>query len=199
MRANDGAVDIQGRFWVGTMNDPLVQSFTPEGILFRLDPDLTMHRILTGVTIPNGISFSHDNTKFFFTDSINGSIDVFDFNAATGDISNRRVFFKVSEEGCAPDGHCMDEEGYIWAAIFGGGKVVRISPNGEVVAEIRLPTRCVTCPCFVGTDLYITSAAEEEPDNYPESVKLAGSLFKCSVGVKAAPTHGFQFAKGISS
>ncbi|KAL9076256.1 MAG: hypothetical protein Q9157_003703 [Trypethelium eluteriae] len=195
MRANDGAVDINGRFWLGTMNDPLVQSPTNEGILFRLDPDLTLHRILEGVTIPNGISFSEDNTKFFFTDSVTGSIDVFDFNSSTGDISNRRVFFKVAEEGSAPDGHCRDEEGYIWAAIFGGGKVVRIDPTGKVVAEIHLPTRCVTCPCFVGTDLYITTAAEEEPEQYPDSTRLAGSLFKCSVGVKGAQPYRFSFAK----
>ena len=200
MRANDGAVDAKGRFWLGIMNDPAVQSsLTNEGVLFRLDPNLSLHRILTGLTIPNGISFTHDNTKFFFTDSVKGSIDVFDFDDATGDISNRRVFWKSPEQGCVPDGHCMDEEGYIWAAIFGGSKVVRISPSGKVVAEILLPTRCVTCPCFVGADLYITTAAEEEPGKYPESAKLAGSLFRCSVGVKGARRYRYTFAQGINA
>lgn len=30
-RGNDGAVDARGRFFVGTMNDPLVKSPEPEG------------------------------------------------------------------------------------------------------------------------------------------------------------------------
>ncbi|KAI9700922.1 MAG: hypothetical protein M1820_006683 [Bogoriella megaspora] len=198
MRANDGNVDVEGRFFLGTMNDPLVKSFTDEGYLFRLDPDLNLHRILSGVTIPNGSSWSHDNKKFYWTDSVTGQIDVFDYDRSTGAITKRRPFWKTPIEGTAPDGHAMDEEGYLWVAVFGSWKVFRVSPDAKVVAEIKLPTRCVTCPCFVGEDLYITSAAEEEPDKYPESTKLAGSLFKVTVGVKGVQRNKFKFAPGVS-
>lgn len=38
MRGNDGGVDSRGRFWVGTMNDPLVTPFTNVGTKFSQDP-----------------------------------------------------------------------------------------------------------------------------------------------------------------
>ena len=81
----------------------------------------------------------------------------------------------------------------MWQCIFGEGKVIRISPEGKIVAEISLPTRCVSCPCFAGEDLYITSAEEEEPEKHPDSVKYQGSLFKCHVGVRGAPLHKFRY------
>ena len=175
------------------MNDPKVTSPTNEGVLFRLDPDLKIHRIIENVTIPNGIGWSPDNKTMYFTDTPTSNIFQFDFDAATGAISNRQVFFHVDEaEGGQPDGFTIDAQGYLWTAVFGGGKVLRISPEGKVVGEILLPTRSISCPGFAGEDMYITSAEEEEPDKYPESVKYAGSLFKVNVGVNGLPVHKFR-------
>ncbi|OCK86056.1 SGL-domain-containing protein [Lepidopterella palustris CBS 459.81] len=191
MRANDGAVDSRGRFWVGFMTDPMVKDPVDEGILFRLDPDLTLHRMLSGVTIPNGTTWSADDKTMYFADSPTKSIFAFDFDAETGKISNKRVFFTVPDdmgENAVPDGHCMDEEGYMWTAIHGTGKVVRISPESKVVAEITLPTDQVTCPAFVGEDLIITSAGGDGSD--PTS--LAGSVFKVHVGVKGLKRYRFK-------
>ena len=68
--------------------------------------------------------------------------------------------------------------------IHGKGKVVRVSPEGKVVAEITLLTPLVTCPTFVGEDLFITSAGGDESD--PSS--LLGSAFK----VHGAKLHRFR-------
>ena len=193
MRFNDGAIDTAGRYWAGAMNDPKVKAPTDEGVLFRLDPDLKLHRVIEKVTIPNGIGWSADDKTMFFTDSPTGNIFKFDYDAATGDISNRRVFFHADEEnGGVPDGFALDADGYLWTAVFGAGKVLRISPEGKIVGEILLPTRCITCPGFAGEDLFITSAEEEEPKKYPESTKYAGSLFKVHVGVEGSPIHKFR-------
>ncbi|KAJ9644043.1 rRNA-processing protein cgr1 [Coniosporium tulheliwenetii] len=193
MRGNDGAVDSQGRFWVSTMNDPLVTEPVDEGVLFRLDSDMTLHRMVEGLSTPNGITWSPDDKTMYFADGPTKNIFAFDYDAATGNISNKRVFFRVEDEGAVPDGHCIDEEGYMWTAVFGAGKVVRISPEGKAVAEIKLPTRSISCPAFAGEDLFITSAEEEEPDKYPESAKLQGSLFKCSVGIKGRKLYRFKY------
>ncbi|EOD52874.1 Calcium homeostasis protein [Neofusicoccum parvum] len=193
-RGNDGAVDSKGRFFVGVMNDPLVKSPEPEGTLFRLDPDLTLHRVLEGVHIPNGISWTPDDKTMFYTDSPTKNVFAFDYDITTGSFSNKRVFYHVEEgEHGVPDGHALDTEGHMWIAIHGAGKVLRVSPEGKKVAEIRLPTRCPTCPEFAGEDLYITSAAEEMPDQFPESTKLHGSLFKAHVGVRGAPSYRFTY------
>ncbi len=70
MRFNGGVVDHEGRYWAGTMNDPKVKAPpTDEGVLFRLDPDMTLHRMVENVSIPNGICFSPDEKTMYFIDS----------------------------------------------------------------------------------------------------------------------------------
>lgn len=98
--------------------------------------------MLEGVTIPNGLSWSLDDKTMYWTDTPTGNIYAFDFDATTGNISSQRVFWH-SENG-SPDGHAMDEEGNLWVALWGGWKVVRVSPNGKITAEIEVPTRCPT-------------------------------------------------------
>jgi sugar lactone lactonase YvrE len=193
MRSNDGAVDSEGRFWVGTMNDPLVKEPSDEGVLFRLDTDGTLHRVIEkGPVIPNSISWNEKNDTMFLSDSPENNLLAFDFDAATGNISNKRVFFH-NQESSYIDGHVRDVEDYIWHACYGGSKVIRISPEGKVVAEISFPTRNITCPVFVGTALYVTSAEEEDPEKYPESAKFAGNLFRVDVGIKGRPRSKARF------
>ncbi|KAK4972534.1 rRNA-processing protein cgr1 [Elasticomyces elasticus] len=194
LRSNDGAVDIKGRYWVGTMNDPPVKSPSDEGVVFRLDPDLSLHRPITSVTIPNGISWSLDNKTMYFTDSPSTTISTYPYDPESGeiDLSGKGTFFECPIEGGVPDGHAQDEEGCFWIALFGTGKVVRANKQGEVVAEIELPTRCVSCPGFAGEYLYITSAAEEDPEKYPDSAKLQGAVFRVNVGVRGCPLNKFR-------
>lgn len=193
MRFNDGAVDSHGRFWAGSMNDPKVQAPVNEGVLFRLDPDMKLHRMVEQVTIPNGIGWNLANDTMYLTDSPTGKIYAFDFQAETGAISNRRVHYDLGEPK-EPDGFAIDVEGCIWSAIYGGGKVIRISPEGKLIGEISLPTRNVTCPAFVGTELFITTARDEaNDDQFPDSVRYGGRLFKIDVGIKGQPKHKFRF------
>lgn len=116
------------------------------------------------------------------------------YNPSTGeiDLSAGQEFFRCPYEGGVPDGHCQDAEGCFWISLFGTGRVVRVDPQGQVVAEIELPTRCVTCPGICGEELYITSAAEEEPDKHPESLKYQGALFKVHIGVAGCPLNKFK-------
>lgn len=70
MRLNDGVVDHEGRYWAGTMDDPKVKAPpTDEGVLFRLDPDMSLHRMIEKVSIPNGICFSPNEKIMYFIDS----------------------------------------------------------------------------------------------------------------------------------
>ncbi|KAI9815994.1 MAG: hypothetical protein M1827_001986 [Pycnora praestabilis] len=192
MRFNDGAVDSHGRFWAGAMNDPEHAEITNEGVLFRLDPDLKLHRMIEDCTIPNGIGWRADDKVMYWTDSGAGNIFAFDFDAASGSISNRRIFYHHEGDG-APDGFDIDDEGYLWTAVYGNSQVLRISPEGKVVGEISLPTRSISCPCFVGDNLFITTGAEQEPEKYPEAAKLAGSLFCVKVGSRGLPNHRFKY------
>lgn len=148
------------------------------------------------MAIPNGMSWTADNKTMYYTDSPTKNVLAFDYDADTAALSNKRVFYRVDEgEYGVPDGHALDAEGHMWIAIHGAGKVLRVSPAGEKVAEVHVPTRCPTCPELTASgDLYITSAAEEMPDKFPESTKLHGSLFKVNVGVKPAPSYRFKYS-----
>lgn len=90
----------------------------------------------------------------------------------------------------------MDSDGYIWQAIYSEGKVLRISPEGKVVGEIRYPTRCITCPVFVGTELWVTSA-EEEDEKEVESAKYGGGVFKVDVGIGGLKDFKFRLDESV--
>jgi sugar lactone lactonase YvrE len=124
------------------------------------------------------------------------TIFAYDYNAATGDISNERPFYKYDGPGL-PDGWKMDKDGCIWQCIYKGGKVLKISPEGKLVGEISIPTRYVTCSCFVGEELWITTAEEDEPEKYPESAKYGGGLFKVNVGVTGVKDYKFKLNKEV--
>lgn len=196
MRANDGAVDSRGRFWVGTMNDFHMGKPQPEGVLFRLDPDLTLHEILHGVSIPNGIGWSPDDKTMYFTDSPTRSIFAYDFDPETGSMSNKRVLWKLTDEtGSVPDGLTVDAEGYLWIAIHEGSRVIRVSPEGKEVSQITMKAWKITCPVFGGPDLdelFITTAGAEDGDPHmPAGAGDHGSVFRVKTVAKGMPANRF--------
>lgn len=151
---------------------------------------------MQNVTIPNGMSFSQDGKTIYMTDSTTGKIRQYPYDLSTGkvDATSGKDFFTCPYEGEFPDGHCRDADGCFWIAIYGGWRVVRISPEAKLLAEVKLPTRCITCPAICGTTLYITSAAEEAPEQHPESVKYQGAVFKLDIGVGAETLHEFKLS-----
>jgi sugar lactone lactonase YvrE len=184
LRSNDGAVDPQGRFWIGTMNDFNVGEPGPEGKLWRIDADLSRHEMKSELTIPNGLGWTKDHKTMYFTHSSEATIYAYDFDAEHGTTTNERVFWKHDGSG-DPDGFMMDEEGCLWEAIYGESRILRIRPGedgkGKVVGQVDLPTENITCVCFVGTDLFITSAGEEYSEGNWKG--YGGGLFKVDVGV----------------
>jgi sugar lactone lactonase YvrE len=162
------------------------------GTLFRIGNDLTRTTMRTSLTIPNGVGWSQDKKTQYFTHSTEKRIIAFDYDAATGDLSNERTFWKHDGDG-DPDGFKMDEQGNIWQAIYGESRVLKISPGGNVIGEIKYPTRCITCPCFVGTELWVTSA-DEEDENNAESKKYGGGVFKVDVGVRGLQDYKFKLS-----
>jgi sugar lactone lactonase YvrE len=190
LRCNDGAVDSRGRFWVGTLNDqPTKSSSNYEGILFRVDGDLTVHSMLESLHAPNGIGWNLADDVMLFTDSDDKNIYAFDFDAERGAISNKRVFYNVVGENIFPDGLAVDHEDCVWSALWGGGKVLRISPDGLVIGEVIVPTLYVTCPAFIGTELLITTRGD--PGIAESSIERGGDVYKVDVRVRGALKHGF--------
>jgi sugar lactone lactonase YvrE len=184
-RFNDGAVDRQGRFWAGTMNE--VDFVSPDGSLYRLDRDGSLHTVEREIPVSNGIGWSPDNRTMYFTDTMRQVIWAYEFDPVTGGISNRRPFVQISEEGVLPDGLTVDSEGFVWSAQWNGWSVTRYDPRGQVDQVIELPAQQITCPAFGGEnldELYITSAWSGLSKGEREKQPMAGALFRVKVGVK---------------
>ena len=187
MRFNDGATDQQGRFWAGTMLQVPEDDKTGEGILYRLDPDGSLHEMEHGLFLSNGIGWSPDQRTMYLTDTTTSEIFAYDFDKSTGNISNRRIFVKQPENEGFPDGLTVDSEGYIWSAAWSGWKMIRYDPHGNKVAEIKFPTQCITCCVFGGPelqDMYITSATSGLNSEQIEQQPWAGDLFRVRTDIK---------------
>ena len=179
-RSNDGGSDAHGRFWLGTMqnnfdkdgNDiPINDNI---GKLYKVDIDMNISVAEEGLGIPNTFVWNPNNTKFYFTDTLNGKILSYNFELESGQLSNKKDFAKF-ERG-HPDGSTIDTDGCIWNCRWGGSCIVRFTPTGEVDQIIEMPVQNITNCIFGGSDmktLFITTASNREENKND----LDGSLF----------------------
>ena len=190
-RVNDGKVDRAGRFWAGTMRDPNPDE--PCGALYKLEGQTAL-QMLDGIRIPNSLCWSPDNQTLYFADTRARVIWGFDYNIASGELTDRRLFVDLQGQLGRPDGATVDTEGYLWSAEYGGGRVVRYTPDGTVDKVVNLPVASVTCPTFGGTDyktLFITTASQRLTENELAEQPLAGGLFSLKVTVAGLPEPVF--------
>ena len=191
-RFNDGKCDPAGRFWAGTM---AYENPTNQGSLYRLDTDLSVHKIFGDVAISNGIIWSLDHTTMYYIDTLRKNVRAFDYADDTGDISNERVIINVPEEIGMPDGMAIDSEGMLWVAHYGGSCVSRWNPNtAQLLEKIDLPVTQVTACAFGGPNLdilFITSAAQELDAAELERQPLAGGLFSIKTPHQGVPSFRF--------
>jgi len=190
-RFNDGKVDEKGRYWAGSMDDG---EKLATGSLYRLDGDLSLHKMDDNYIIPNGPTFSLDGKTLYHTDTAKRIIYAFDFSE-DGAISNQRVFIKLeAEEEGYPDGMTVDSENCVWLCHFGGSRITRYSPESEILQVIPMPVPNITSCTFAGSDLdmlYITTARHLLSDEDVRKYPLSGSLFSCKPGVTGLPTPLF--------
>ncbi|MFZ4766864.1 MAG: SMP-30/gluconolactonase/LRE family protein, partial [Roseimicrobium sp.] len=187
-RFNDGKCDPAGRFWAGSMH--LGPKREATGSLYALQADLSVDRKFGPVTVSNGIVWTKDAQTMYYIDTPRKNVLAFDFDAATGDISNERVAFGTSEYLGSPDGMAIDAEDRLWIAFCHGSAVRCFDPStGRSEAELLFPCREVTACAFGGAeleDLYVTTGipgADVEP--------TAGRLFVVPLGVKGVPATAF--------
>lgn len=193
VRFNDGSIDHQGRFLIGTLNQKDLTA--PDGALYRLDGDNSIHKLDTGLAVANGIGFSPDGKTVYVTDMFHSQILAYDYDTIEGIVSNRREFVTVPTEEGWPDGLIVDEEGYIWSAHWNGWKISRYDPSGKRAREIKLPVANVTCLAFGGeqmNELYITTAWFMLSDQQRQEQPLAGDLFRIKTDVKGLAEPMFK-------
>jgi sugar lactone lactonase YvrE len=177
-RFNEGKCDPQGRFWVGTMS----HVYEPEmGNLYTVEKDNQLSKKVEKVGISNGLAWSPDHQTMYYIDTLTYEVAAFDYDAETGDISNRRTALKFPESGGYPDGMTIDSEGMLWIAFWDGWHVRRYNPQtGEKLLEIAVPAARASSCTFGGEnfeDLYITTARAGLTPEQLEEQPLAGTTF----------------------
>ncbi len=190
-RFNDGKVDRNGRFWAGTMDDSLSNR---TAALYRLDADLSVHRMETGIGISNALCWSPDDRFFYFADTLQQELWVYDYDANSGAIVNRRLFAHTRDQPGNPDGSTIDADGYMWNAQWDGWRLVRYAPDGSVDRVVDLPVQKPTSCMFGGTDLktlYVTTAIWDLTPEDLADQPWAGSLLALDVGVAGLPETRF--------
>lgn len=184
-RMNDGALDPAGRFVAGSVTGDR----TATGALYVRDLNGEVRPLFDGVTVSNGLAWSANGERLFYVDSPQQSIDVIDYDIENGAVAGRRRWATVPETVGVPDGLTIDAEGCLWLALWGGGKVLRFSPDAELIGEVRLPVSRVTSCAFGGPRLdrlFITTAAVGSSEDDPPRAH-DGALFVVEPGVVGVP------------
>lgn len=195
-RFNEGGCDSTGRFWLGTMFDPLREhrGDPPEGALYSYTAagGLIAHKeyALTA----NGMAWARDEPIMYFSRSQYRTIYAIGFDVREGRLGKRLLVDTVRAEFGIPDGAALDEEGGYWVALHGGWRIRRYRANGEIDREIKLPVSQPTMPAFGGPDLdemYITSAANGLSAAQKLREPYAGAILRCKPGVRGVPVYAF--------
>lgn len=155
LRCSDAAVLPDGSLIFGIMDRDMAED---RGKLLRLDTGGTIQIVVDSGTIPNGVI--PWNESMYYVESSLQRVDVFDLDTQTGMPVNRRPFANIPEEMGIPDGICIDPEGGIWVALWGGGRVVRLDARGVIDGEVEVGVPHVSaCVLDAHGQLVITTAA----------------------------------------
>ena len=163
------------------------------GGIFRVTSDgRTVPLLPETLGIMNTLAWSPNNRKFFFADSMKGTL----FSAihnTDGTLGSIKRFNTDCPLG-VPDGSAMDEEGYLWNARWGGSSIVRFDPSGNMDRTVNIPATNVTSCCFGGPDLktlFVTTAQSGLSRQTVDENPNEGALFAVDCGVRGMPISAF--------
>lgn len=118
------------------------------GFVYYLPPAGAQPRRLAGpLHFPNGIALSQDGQRLYVNEHRAQRTLCFTL-AADGKLREAQVLYTYDQEcllspqksfELGPDGLCVDDQDCLFVAHYGGGKIVHLSPQGELLHTVRLP------------------------------------------------------------
>lgn len=175
-RLNDGKVGPDGAFWVGSMDENSPRQ--PTGSLYRITADGRIEKRADGYAVSNGLAWSPDGRIMYHSDSTAAIIEAWDFDPASGGMSNHRILAKLTNEEGRPDGAAVDTEGNYWSAGPSAGCINCFSPSGTLLKKLPFPVPGPTMPCFAEGHMYVTSLREGKSKEVLDAFPTLGGLFR---------------------
>jgi sugar lactone lactonase YvrE len=194
-RFNDGRCDAKGRLWVGSIHEPRDRAGAS---LYCMERGQIRDENIP-VTTSNGVAFSPDNKVLYHADTRGHKITAYDYELQDGSTGDGRVIKQFPDDrnnnyGGRPDGAAVDGEGAYWCAMYEGGRVLRLSPSGEILQSIDLPLRCPTMVAFGGPSLrtlYVTSGRHNRPAAELAEYPLSGYVLAFKTAVAGLPEQPY--------
>ena len=192
-RFNDGKCDPRGRVLAGSMDNGETE---PTGSLYSFDGK-SITKLLSNVTISNGMTWSPDHKTFYYIDTPTRKVMAFDYDLESGAIANPRLAIDIPDQSLGwPDGMTSDTQGNLWIAMWGGAQVTKWDPNtGKLLEQIPVPAKNVSSAIFGGknrNELYLTSARKGLDDATLAEYPLTGGVFRIETNVEGMPTFEFS-------
>lgn len=189
LRMNDAKCDPAGRFWAGSTELGFAAG---RGALHCLHADGRVDTVWTGLVLPNGLGWSPDGSTFYLADSVAGVVFRAGFDPADGRVGDRVPWVELDAGDGMPDGLCVDAEGCVWVALWGGGEVRRYAPSGRLVATVPVPvSQAASCALGPGPTLYVTTARAGLSGRALAAEPLAGSVFAVAAPAVATPVGSY--------
>jgi sugar lactone lactonase YvrE len=196
-RMNDGKCDPAGRFWAGSMAWDVEPG---AGRLYRMDLDGRVATVLESVTVSNGLAWMPDGATMYFIDTLTRRVDRLTLDVAKGEPRARETAFAVDPDEGWPDGMTIDDEGCLWVALWGGGQVIRYTPDGRVLARVRVGPEQVSSCAFGGAErrtLFITTSQEGLDAAARRRRPDAGRVFCVDVEVTGPPAAPCRVSREV--
>lgn len=188
---NDAKADPFGNLVAGTID---LAWTSPTAALYRVSGTGEVMVLRDGLTISNGLDWSPDGSRIYFTDSAAGTVYTAEYRR--DGLSDERVFAVVGDG--MPDGLTVDRDGFVWVAVKGAGRVVRYAPDGGRGHEVRVPVQHLTSVAFGGAGLgtlFVTTACHGLDPKYLAHQPLTGSVLAFSPGAHGKPPYRFRPAE----
>jgi len=191
IRFNDAKCDPWGQALAGTMRyDEKAGSAT----LFRLvrrpagsaSDRWVAHALLEHVGLSNGMGWSPDGRYFYYIDSLTQAVARYRYDPCGPLLDCVPDFITIDRGDGIPDGMCVDAEGGLWVALYGGGAIHHYDASGKQDLSVDVPVPNPTSVALGAPDgnrLFITTARGDE--QVPEHG--AGGLWAVDVECPGPP------------
>lgn len=177
-RLNDMTMDAHDGLWVGSMHRGLLAG---RGELYHLAAGSTSpRRVASGLGVTNGLAYESDAGFLYAVDTLARTLLAYPTAAGSGDLGEPVIVTDFLSVPGKPDGIALASNGTIWVAMWGGGCVAQISPDGALLQTVQVAAPHVSSVAVRAHEnerLYITTSRARLSDIMLDRYRNSGALF----------------------